>query len=428
MSDDKDAETRNPNDPLQSADACNRDFLASAFENAGVPDDLRELISVSERESRFEIPLKRDDGSLTVFTGYRVQHNRSRGPFKGGLRFHPSVDFEEFRGLAATMTWKTAAVDIPFGGAKGGINCDPKKLSERELEALVKKFTERIAPMIGPELDIPAPDMGSDERSMAWIYETYSRIYGDHPSVVTGKPVVLGGNPRRTGATGQGVSLVTLRAAEANGIDIDGATIAIQGFGNVGRHAASRLADAGARIVAVSDSKGAVYREDGLDVRSLIEDKESSSAASVPDIASDAERIDGGELLTLDVDILIPAAMESAINEDNVDDVRARMIVEGANLPTTCAADKQLADRDVAVIPDILANAGGVIVSWFEWVQNRQGLRWPDDENDERLEKLLDDAWKNIAARAERDDSSYRLAAYTVAIERVHKAIELRGY
>jgi len=408
--------------------SCNSHFLSAALDDLCVDDEIRRLLLSSNCEARYELPLRREDGSIEQFHGYRVQHDRSRGPFKGGLRYHENVSTEEFRDLASAMTWKTAVVDVPFGGAKGGIDCDPRKLSKAELEILTKHFVERLGPLIGPARDIPAPDMGTDEQVMAWIVEAYSKRHGDHQSVVTGKPVALGGIAERAGATGLGVANMTIWALEAAGKDVADMRIAIHGFGNVGGHAARLLADRGARIVAVSDSTGGVYSGDGLDVHSMFEARHDGGHPSVGDVAPKADAISGDELLTCDADVLIPAAIAEVLDEDNADAVKAELIVEGANLPTTFTADRILHDSGTRIVPDILANAGGVVASYIEWAQNRQGYRWPAERVEKELDRILQNAWNTVCERAGEDCSALRSAAYAVAVDRVQTAMALRGF
>lgn len=404
-------------------------FLQPALNLLDVSDEMRLLVSRPHREVRFGLPLRRTDGSLVLYEGFRVQHNQSRGPFKGGLRFHPRVDEDHFRDLASLMTWKCALVDIPFGGAKGGINCDPHELSAHELETLTKRFIERLDVVLGPNQDIPAPDMGTGPREMAWIVESYAQDHGYEPGVVTGKPVQLGGSPGRTEATGRGVALVTRAAAKAHGVDIKGRRVAVQGFGNVGRNAARRLTEFGASVVAVSDAGGGVYNESGLPIASLMEaTNDPHNPPSVTEVDVPGDQIDNEELLTLDVDILIPAAIEGVLNEDNADKVRAELIVEAANLPTTPEAEKIMLDAGKTIVPDILANAGGVTVSYLEWVQNRQRYRWREAQVHRELKKILRNAWRQMRRRAEQDDLSYRTAAYVIAAERVQQAAEMRGF
>ncbi|REJ88854.1 MAG: Glu/Leu/Phe/Val dehydrogenase [Planctomycetota bacterium] len=404
-------------------------FVTDALERLGINDEMRHVLISPFREIKLELPMRMDDGSLRLFHGFRVQHNHSRGPFKGGLRYHPDVDLDHFRALASAMTWKCALADIPFGGGKGGINCDPRGMSRVERETLTKQFTERISPIIGPDRDVMAPDMGTGPHEMAWIFEEYSQDYGHEPAIVTGKPVELGGSAGRLAATGRGVALAARWAAETHDIDLKRARVAIQGFGNVARNAARLLAEDGASVVAVSGKPGGLLDQDGLDISALhsaTEDRE--HPPSVTELDVEAERISNDDLLKLDVDILIPAAISDVINEDNAGDLRAKLIVEGANLPTTSEGAAVLEERGIPVVPDLLANAGGVIVSYLEWVQNRQRYRWDASRVKDELNAFLKTAWKTVLKRARDENISYRQSAYATAVERVRDAIELRGF
>lgn len=404
-------------------------FTHDAFERLQLNDEMRRLLDLPYRETRIELPMRMDDGSLRVFFGYRVQHNQSRGPFKGGLRYHPEVDTEHFVALSSVMTWKTAVLDLPFGGAKGGIDCDPGELSDNELEVLTKRFAERLLPIIGPDLDIPAPDMGTGAREMAWFLEAHARHAGYDPAVVTGKPVELGGSHGREQATGRGAAIIAKQALQAADIDLDGASVAIQGFGNVGRHLAHFLHESGARVVAVSDRDGGLHDGEGLDVPALCAAMGADDApGSVTEAGVDGDTLSNAELLTLDVDLLVPAAIGGVIDCDNADEVQAKVIVEAANMPLTCEADAALAERGVRVVPDILANAGGVVVSYLEWVQNRSRYRWSAERVDEELCRRMRSAWEDVAERADEEDCSWRQAAYLIAVERTCSAIRLRGF
>ncbi|MEC9341824.1 MAG: Glu/Leu/Phe/Val dehydrogenase [Pseudomonadota bacterium] len=404
-------------------------YLAEAFEFLDIDAEQAFLLSLPNREVRCELPLRRRDGSLRVFQGYRVQHNRSRGPFKGGLRFHPDMDLAHAQVLASLMTWKTALADLPLGGAKGGINCDPHDLTLTEREALTKKFVRQIACLIGPDTDIPAPDIGTDERVMAWIYDAYSGDFGDEPAVVTGKPLELGGSPGRTQATGRGVARLTEWAAQRHGIDLAGARVAVQGFGNVGRYLCESLARQGARIVAIGSSGTTLYNGDGLPVSRMLEQAEAAeNHLALTDMDVRAEQLAVDAVLTGDVDILLPAAVECVITEQNAADIRARLVVEGANMPVTAEADRLLRERDIPVVPDILANAGGVIVSYFEWVQNRQRMGWTEEQVSDALDRHLARAWKAVSRCGAEAKLSYRQAAYAVAVRRVDRAMRLRGF
>lgn len=407
-----------------SARATHEAFFEEACAGLGFDHTTTELLLLAAREIRAELVLKRDDGSIAVFNAYRVQHHNARGPYKGGLRYHPDIHIDEVRGLACLMTLKTALVDVPFGGAKGGIDCDPARLSERELEQLTRKFVEKFHRLVGPNLDIPAPDMGSDAKVMAWFQDEYAKIYGYSPAVVTGKPVLTGGSVGREEATGLGLSFVVEALFDHWHRDLAGRTVAVQGFGNVGKHSAVALERLGARVVAVSDSTGGVFAEEGLDVDDLVD----AVRRHQPLTSVGAEPIGNEALLALDCDILIPAATGSVIHRDNVGAVRAGLVVEAANSPVTAAADVALAEREILVVPDILANAGGVIVSYLEWVQNLQQLRWPLDRIHEMLRDRLDGATAAVVSEAENDGMSLRSAAYRIATTRVKDAFFMAGF
>ncbi len=372
-----------------------------------------------------EFPVRMDDGSVRVFSGYRVQHSTHRGPAKGGIRYHPSVDLDEIKALAALMTWKCAVMNIPFGGAKGGVQCDPRELSPAELERITRRFTWEIAPLIGPESDIPAPDVSTNAQTMAWIMDTYSILKGyTVPGVVTGKPVDMGGSLGREAATSQGVVYSIREAALHKGLDLEGATVAVQGFGNVGWHAARLLSELGCRVIAVSDIDGGVYSEKGLAVRDV--KAYCDTTGSVVN-APGTEPISNADLLELDVDILVPAAIEGQITRDNAARVKAQIVAEGANGPTTPSADAILAEKGVFVVPDILANGGGVTVSYFEWVQNTQKLFWQEEDINSRLDAIMTRAFHDVLRIAERESVSMRTAAYILAVDRVAVAARLRG-
>ena len=399
-------------------------FFDQAADVVGLDDSARLLLATPEREIRVQLPLRRDDGSLDVFIGYRVQHNSARGPYKGGIRFHPTADLDEVRALASLMSWKTAVVDVPYGGAKGGIAVDTSTLSKPELERLTRRYTRAISDLIGPTRDIPAPDMATNAQTMAWILDEYSQRFGHSPGVVTGKPIELGGSAGRTEATGTGAIICLDQAVKAAGMDRAATTIAIQGFGNVGSWAAREAKERGYKVVAVSDVSGAVHCADGLDVQALW-DRMADHGTIVG--APGTEQITNEELLALDVDVLIPAAVAGVINPDNVDTIRARMIVEGANGPVTPRADEKLAAGGVIVLPDILANAGGVTVSYFEWVQNIQRFRWQRSRVMGELETTLTNGYRLVSQRAQKYGVSMRLAAFVVGLERVRDASDLRG-
>ena len=386
--------------------------------------ELRLLLKTPFRELRVELPLKRDDGHLEVFIGYRVQHNGARGPMKGGLRFHPEVDFDEVRSLASLMTWKTALVDVPFGGAKGGITCNPHDMSEKEVEHLTRRFTSRIGFALGVQRDIPAPDVNTNPQIMAWIMDQYGNRYGHTPGIVTGKPVELGGSPGREAATGRGVSVITAEAAKDAGIEMQGARVVLQGFGNVGSFTAQLLADQGASIIAVSDASGAVFSGDGLDIADLIE--YTTGRNELKDYGS-GEKVTNAELLELECDILIPAALGGVITKENANRIKTRMVVEAANSPVTTIADAILEERGITIVPDILANAGGVTGSYFEWVQNIQVFSWEEEEFNQRLDRMMGKAYRDVVVLMKQHDAPMRTAAYMIAMSRVAAAERLRG-
>ena len=400
-------------------------FFDRAADHVALADEMRDVLRTSYREITVQVPVRMDDGRLQVLTGYRVQHNAARGPYKGGVRYHPDADINEVRALASLMTWKTAVVDIPFGGAKGGVQCEARQMSAGEKQRLTRRFTQQISYVLGVNRDIPAPDVNTDAQTMAWMMDAYSSRYGYTPAIVTGKPVELGGSLGRDAATGRGCVYCLEEAARDLGIDLDGATVAVQGFGNVGSWFARLVRRLGCRVVAVSDVQGGVYREGGLDVDEVYEhERESGSVVEAPG----TEPITNDDLLEHDVDVLVPAALDRVITAGNADRVRAGVIVEAANHPITPGADEILHDAGKVVIPDILANAGGVTVSYFEWVQNIQQFRWDEDRVNEELRKVKARAWKEVHARANLDDISLRLAAFSIAVEKVDHADRLRGY
>ena len=396
-----------------------------AAEAIGLNDELRLLLASSHREITAQVPVRMDDGRLRVFTAYRVQYNGARGPYKGGLRYHPDVDLDGVRALAAAMTWKTALTDLPFGGAKGGIDLDPKNLSPGERQRATRALMDSLEKVLGPMRDIMAPDMGSGPVEMAWLMDEYGRLHGHTPAIVTGKPLELGGTVGRIEATGEGVAIITAAVARHAEILLEGAHVAVQGFGNVGSHAAAALARLGCVIVGVSDVSGAVHNPRGLDVDELVRRARSGITGHE---GMDLERIGNDELLALDCDILVPAAIGGVLHAANADTVRARIVVEGANGPLTPGADAVLAERGTLVVPDILANSGGVIVSYLEWVQNLQNIRWERGQVDEELSRRLLGAYAAVQERATRDGCSLRAAAYRVAVTRVAAAEALRGH
>lgn len=409
---------------MRSFEAVNLYFRRAA-DQLELSDEIRSLLMSAVREVQVQIPVDMDNGKLATFIGYRVQHNRARGPMKGGLRYHHEVDLDEVRSLASLMTWKTAVVNLPYGGAKGGIAVDARKLSIIEMERVTRRFIDEIHDIIGPDTDIPAPDMGTDHRVMAWIMNQYSKYHGFNPGIVTGKPVEYYGIPGREEATGRGVGLLTVKMLQRLKRKSDGATIAIQGFGNVGSHTAKYLHDAGCRVVAISDTTGAYFRKDGIDILSAM--RYASHNDHLLRGYPDADIITNAELLELDVDVLIPAAIGGVITAENAPRIKAPIIVEGANAPTHPDADDILADRGTAVLPDILANAGGVTVSYFEWAQNRQFYRWNLDRVRGELDKTLTTAFEETWELARDRKVSLRTAAFMLGISRVARATELSG-
>ena len=399
--------------------------FAGAARLLGLDEGLWKILTHPKRQVTVSCPVVMDNGKVEVFTGYRVQYNITLGPAKGGIRFHPDVTLDEVKALAAWMTWKCAVAGVPFGGGKGGIICDPTKMSPRELEALTRRYIAEIADLIGPDKDVPAPDVNTNAQTMAWVMDTYSMKIGTTcTAVVTGKPIEMGGSEGRREATGRGVMISAREAAAHLGFDIKGATVALQGFGNVGSVSADLLAKIGAKIVAVTDWKGGVYNAKGLDIPALIEwTTKNKTVAGFPG----GEALDPATIFGLDVDILIPAALENQITEKNADSIKAKVIVEGANGPTTPAAHQSLHKRGVFVIPDILANAGGVTTSYFEWVQDRHGYFWQESEVNERLELKMVEAFNTVLQTALKYKTDMRTAAYIVAINKVATVTKLRG-
>jgi glutamate dehydrogenase (NAD(P)+) len=383
------------------------------------------ILTHAKRQIIVSCPVQMDNGEIEVFTGYRVQYNITLGPAKGGIRYHPGVNLDEVTALAAWMTWKCAVAHIPFGGGKGGVVCDPTRMSRRELEALTRRYVAEIVDAIGPEKDVPAPDVNTNEQIMAWVMDTYSMHVGHTTtSVVTGKPLELGGSLGRREATGRGVMIVARESAKHVGFDINGATVAVQGFGNVGSISAELLTAIGAKIVAITDWKGGVYNANGLDLAKLSDHvKQTKTVDGFPG----AERITNEQLFKLDVDILIPAALENQITIDNAPGIRAKVVVEGANGPTTPDAHRHLHERGIFVVPDILANSAGVTASYFEWVQDRYGYFWTEKEVNERLESKMCEAFDAVLKTALKYNVDTRTAAYIVAINRVATVTRMRG-
>ena len=402
---------------------------AARFDEAAarlnLDEGLQKVLRTAGTELTVHIPVLLDDGRLEVFTGYRVQHSIARGPAKGGIRFAPDVTLDEVRALAAWMTWKCAVVNIPFGGAKGGVICDPALLSQFELERITRRYTSEIMDILGPERDVPAPDMNTNAQTMAWIMDTYS-MHKRHTvtAVVTGKPIELGGSRGRPEATGRGCMIVTMQALRRFGMEPSSTRVIVQGFGNVGGMSAKLMARAGFKIVCVIEYDGAVYNPKGLDIEKLMKHREETGSITG---FSEAEEVDKEDALLMDCDVLLPAAKENVINSSNADRIKAKIICEGANGPTTSEADAILADKRIFVLPDILANAGGVTVSYFEWVQDRQGYFWNEQLINGRLEEIMVNSFRDVVGYAEKHNVNNRLAAYMLAVDRVAFTVMQRG-
>lgn len=402
-----------------------RSQLDKAADRLGLSEGMRQILSSCRRELIVSFPVRMSDGSTRVFRGYRVQHNLARGPAKGGIRYHPGVTLDEMKALAMLMTWKCAITNIPFGGAKGGVVVDPKKLTEGELENLTRRYATEVSILIGPEEDMPAPDMGTDARVMAWIMDTISMHKGHSVTgVVTGKPVSIGGTVGRREATGRGITYITLEAAAYRGLDRDGLTVAIQGFGNVGASTAELLHASGCKIVAASDSSGGVHGGDGLDPEELVRYKKAGGRLVEAPLG---DRLTNEELLTLPVDVVVPAALEGQVDERIARQMRAKIVVEGANGPVTPEADAALDSKGILVVPDVVANSGGVIVSYFEWVQDLQFFFWEEHEVNERLHRVIIQAFHEVVRLAEEQALPLRQAAIMLGVRRVVDATEIRG-
>jgi glutamate dehydrogenase (NAD(P)+) len=421
----EDVDATETEETTESALTTARRQLKRAATHVDVDDGVVERLKHPTKVQRVSVPLKRDDGELEVLTGFRAQHDDVRGPYKGGLRYHPEVNADECIGLSMWMTWKCAVMDIPFGGGKGGIAVDPKSLSHEEKERLTRRFAEELRDVVGPKQDVPAPDMGTDAQTMAWFMDAYSMQQGETtPGVVTGKPPVIGGSYGREEAPGRSVAIVTREAVDYYDWDLEETTVAVQGYGSVGANAARALDEWGADVVAVSDVNGAIYDPDGLDTKDVMGHDERPGMVSGYDAP---QQLANDELLELDVDVLIPAAIGNVLTADNADDVQADLIVEGANGPTTFAADSIFEKRDIPVVPDILANAGGVTVSYFEWLQDINRRQWTLDRVHEELEEEMLKAWGAVRNEVEERDVTWRDAAYIVALNRVATAKETRG-
>ncbi len=401
-------------------------YFAQAADQLNLPEWLRKLLSTPKREVTVQVACEMDDGRIETFLGYRVQHDNSRGPMKGGLRYHPDVDLDEVRSLASLMTWKTAVVNLPYGGAKGGVCVNPRDLSRKELERLTRAFVDGIHDVIGPDTDIPAPDMGTSHEVMSWIRNQWEKYHGFNPAVITGKPVEEYGARGREEATGRGLGTLAVKLVRRLGRKPQNCRTAIQGFGNVGSHTAKFLNESEFPVVAVSDVSGCYYNPKGLDIADVFRHT-LRTGGTLKGYAS-AEVLPADDLLTLDLDILIPAALGGVIHDGNVDKIKASVIIEGANGPTLPSADARLFERGACVLPDILANAGGVTVSYFEWVQNRQHYSWSLDRVRQELDRTLSEAFENVWQQSVQNKVSLRTAAFMLAIQRVQRATELAGF
>lgn len=405
--------------------ATNRNFR-HATRILGLDSKIEKSLLIPFREIKVECTIPKDDGTLVSYIGFRVQHDNSRGPMKGGIRYHPEVDPDEVNALAQLMTWKSAVVDIPYGGAKGGIGCSPRELSKSELERLTRVFTQKIHDLIGTHTDVPAPDMGTNAQTMAWILDEYSKFHGHSPAVVTGKPIDLGGSLGRDAATGRGVVFATEALLAEHGKSIPEMTFVIQGFGNVGSWVARLLHERGGKVIAVSDITGAVKNENGLDIPSLLLHKENNNGGLKDFQGGDA--MDPNELLVHECDVLIPCALGGVLNKDNAHDVKAKYVIEAANHPTDPEADEILSKKGVIILPDIYANAGGVTVSYFEWVQNIQGFMWEEEKVNNNLRRYMRRAFGNIKEMCQSNNCNLRMGAFTLGVNRVARATLLRGW
>ena len=407
-----------------SATETTKYYFQRASKELGIESQLEKVLITPRREVKVECIIELDSGEMATYTGFRVQHDSARGPMKGGLRYHPEVDPDEVNSLASLMTWKTAVVNIPYGGAKGGISCDPGQLSHQELQKITRAFVDEIHDVIGPQLDIPAPDMGSNAQTMAWIVDQFSKYHGWTPAVVTGKPLELGGSEGREAATGQGVFYAIEALMKDEGRALSDLRFAIQGFGNVGSYAAKFISQAGGKIVAISDAGGAIYSKDGIDIESLM--LHTQSAGTICGYEG-AEAMKRDQLLTVDCDVLIPAALGGVLTREVASEIKAKYIIEAANGPTTPEADEYFIKNGIILLPDILVNAGGVVVSYFEWVQNIQQFRWNLKRVNEELKTIMLDAYSEIVQTAKTTNCDLRTAAFQLAISRVARATALRG-
>jgi glutamate dehydrogenase (NAD(P)+) len=423
------AEAKGEPKPGQRAEVSNleivRHYFNIAADHLKLPDDLRTVFWTPYREVTVQIPVRLSDGKIHVFSGYRIQHNGARGPYKGGIRFHPEVDVDEVRALASLMTWKTAVANVPYGGAKGGVNCPADKLEQHEVQKIARSFMDKIEKVLGPTRDIAAPDVNTNAQVMAWFMDEYGKLHGHTPAIVTGKPIALEGSFGRDAATGRGCVFVFREAAPHLGLSPADTTFAVQGYGNVGSWAARIMQQLGSKMVAVSDAHGAIRNDAGIDANAL---HDHISRGGLITEFEGAEIIDPEDLIAVPCDVFIPAALGGMIHEHNADRMQCKVLVEGANSPTTPVADQILRDKDVYIIPDVMANAGGVVVSYFEWVQNLQHFRWDEREVNDKLGNIMRRAYREVSSRAKEEGLDLREAAYLVGIERVVEAARTRGY
>jgi glutamate dehydrogenase (NAD(P)+) len=423
------AEAKGAPKPGQRAEVTNLEIVRHYFQIAAdqlkLPDDLRTVFWEPYREVTVQIPVRLSDGKVHVFSGYRIQHNGARGPYKGGIRFHPDVDIDEVRALASLMTWKTAIAGVPYGGAKGGVNCPAGELEQSEVQKIARSFMDKVEKVLGPTRDIAAPDVNTNAQVMAWMMDEYGKLHGHTPAIVTGKPIALEGSYGREAATGRGCVYMFREAAPHLGMTPTETTFVIQGYGNVGSWAARIMQQLGCKMVGVSDAHGAIRNDDGIDANAL--EDYIRAGGRMPEYEG-ADAIDPDDLLAIPCDVFIPAALGGMIHEGNADRMQCRVIIEGANSPTTPAADAILADKGVYVIPDVMANAGGVVCSYFEWVQNLQHFRWDEREVNDKLGNIMRRAYREVSARAKQENLPLRQASYLVGIERVVEAARTRGY
>ena len=396
-----------------------------AAQRLGLSSGISEMLRRPWRELQVQVPVRMDNGDIEIFTGYRVQHNGARGPYKGGVRYHPRADLDEVRALASLMTWKTALVGLPYGGAKGGIEVDPSKLSTDELNRLTRRYTINIEHLLGPYRDIPAPDLGTNAQTMAWMMDAYGQLHGHSPAAVTGKPVEMRGSLGRESATGQGVTFIAEEAVHESGKKLSDVRVIVQGFGNVGYWATQLMHRQGAKIVGVSDVNGAIYDPNGLDMDAVGQHHHESGTISN---FVQADHLSNAGLLELDCDVLVPAAIDNVITHENASNIKAKLLLEAANHPITPAADEILSDMGVTVLPDILVNSGGVIVSYFEWTQNLQEFRWEETQVNGELQRIITQAYKEVMQKVSADGITHREAAFEIGLQRVAHAVQLRGF